>query len=316
MVKCLILLMMLFSSISVQAIEYIQKYKTYVYNDSFNLEKILKQENCTKIELQKQIFQSRYKKLKKGQKVKVQTCYQDELFTDDLLNIERWDLITVQKKFILSKALEKNQCSKIYTKQIPHFYLKNKKKPTDVNIFRIGQKIQLQKCKIDIEEKDVVVDISDEQTSENDSDQRPKEKIYTDELAARGILNYKGSADLGLMYKSKKIDMNFYLARHSFELNAGFGFNVSKNIRPHLLIGRTNADQIQKSSSSYYLMPGVNYTYNNFIFGLNYKIEKSSNFNLEIDYQVLKYMRISFFSDINDVSSEREFGLGLKYLFW
>lgn len=287
------------------SIEYIQKYKSHKYDSKFDLTKILVEQNCTKLDLQRKIFDSRYPMPRLGQIVKVQTCYQDETFTDDQLKIIEWENIKVKKNFILSIELEKNNCKKIYTQQIPHFYLKNKKKPHDVNVIKKRQKIYLQKCFNDQNESVSEIVIDDSETTPANSKQQS-----FDELAISGSISNKKNSEVGISYRNQKIEFNGLVRSKNVDLNFGFGFGNS--IRPHILFGFEN--NTLKKATQLYIMPGIIFSNKKMDFYINSQIEKTINMRYEIDYELLKDVKISIYNkEIDNLG--RLFGLGLKFLF-
>lgn len=288
------------------SIEYIQKYKSHTYNKNFDLNQILLDQNCTKLDLQKKIFNSRYPKPRIGQIVKVQTCYQDETFSDDQLKIIEWEKIKVKRNFILSIELEKNNCKKIYTQQIPHFYLKNKKKPQDVNVIKKNQKIYLQKCFNDKNENvsnTVVIDNSENETVLTNTQS-------FDEFAVSGTMSNKKNSEIGISYRNKKLEFNGLVRSKNVDLNIGFGYGEA--VRPHILFGFEN--NTLKQSTQLYIMPGIIFSTKKMDFYINTQIEKTINMRYEIDYELFNDVKISIYNkEIDNLG--RLFGLGLKFLF-
>lgn len=321
------LLFLLIMSNNSIAIEYIQYYKTYTYDKSFNLDKILVQNNCTKLDIQRNIFNKRYPKLRIGQKVKVQTCFQNKTFTDEKLKIVEWKLITVKKNFILSKEIEKNKCSRIYTEQIPHFYEKNKRKPNDVNFIRKNQKILLQYCyssepkkteinlNLNLDENKSATEYAYE--SPNISAAKIKEQDVkevtekNDELALSLIADNKSKTFAKIAYREKIMEFGFILKRKSFESQVGFGYMATQTARPHLLFGFRN--EVDNKTPIKFLMPGVGFFIKNIDLFLDFKIENSMKTIFEIDYLILNNIKISIYNE--RVNSENQLGAGIKFLF-
>lgn len=153
MKKILVLLLICQMISPVYAIEYIQEWQDFSVPQNFNFyQEVVKKRKCTKLKLQKKLFKNKNKiknisDLVTNDDILIQNCYMPKTFTDEELNITRWENYTVKKGFILSVELVKRGCSELYKKQIPHFHKKNNDIPPDVNFFTPGRVIKLQTCK-------------------------------------------------------------------------------------------------------------------------------------------------------------------------
>lgn len=217
--KNILYLLCLITSTQLYAIEYIQKFNKVPYNSNFDIEKELIKNNCTKIELQKNIFKNKNKINKKTKFVHLQTCYQKETFNDKDLSIIEWEHLKVKKGFILSLYIEGNKCKNIYTKQIPHFYLKNKKKPKDVNVFKIGKKIHVQKCYSDkVLDENMVIEPVDE---ESITIEEKAPIVIKEEPVYKFYASYKNEKYrnyYGLGYENKVFDSSLFFSQKAVNL--------------------------------------------------------------------------------------------------
>jgi hypothetical protein len=253
-----------------------------------------------------------------GQKIKVQTCFQDKTFSDEDLKIVEWKLIKVKRNFILSKEIEKNKCSRIYTEQIPHFYEKNKRKPNDVNVIRKNKKILLQYCYSSDTKKIETNVVLDETVNEYEYEssnivetKSNKLKQKEDELSLSFLSDTESKTFAKFAYREKKIEFNFTLKRKSFESQVGFGYMATANIRPHFLVGfRT---EISSKNPIGFVMPGVIFFVKKIDLFLDFKIENSMKTIFGVDYLILNNVKISIYNE--RANSENRLTAGIKFLF-
>jgi hypothetical protein len=139
-------------TISIQsslASEYILNWNSSVKSSS-NFNSIMKQNECHYINIQEKQFKNKnsknYNEFKISNNIKIQSCKQEESFSDEELGITSWRKVLVQKGFILSREIDKLGCKDIFSKQIPHMKKKNKLVGRNLNVVGINEELIVQSC--------------------------------------------------------------------------------------------------------------------------------------------------------------------------
>lgn len=246
--KSILFAFLIIISPRVFSIEYIQYFYKIKKTKDFDLVKTLKENNCTDMPLQKKIFYNKNKKNNDNKSIVIQSCIQPQKFSDEELNIVEWIDFEVPPKFILSKEIEKNGCSNIYTRQIPHFYLKNNQVPKDVNIFPKGIKVKIQKCN---NKALIVEDEFDEKIESNLTTdsllKTPQEfktlpafyiKFSMQDYIYGGGIRKEDTYDSYLLFNKNKINFEIrksILKKNIFNLNAYAGYSNNDAISQRYL---------------------------------------------------------------------------------
>jgi hypothetical protein len=288
-------------------IEYIQKFYKVYNHKNFDIEKELIKNNCTKIPLETEIFlKNNTNNWQKKKKLKIQTCFQSKTFSDEELNIKEWEEITVPRGFILSLELEKRKCDQIYTQQIPHFYLKNEKKPKDVNIISIGKNIKIQKCEINPNKKTEELKTPMVNMEDQNSNQSIEKEHY--DTSFNGMLslynkNIDNRSSYGINYDYKSFNYHVLLSKSytNFEFSTGI---VYKSIMPKVYFGYEHG---LKTNNGFYVDFGIKFMLtenSSFSYINNYKNYKNSY--VEIESKIYKRLHSELFIDHNKL------GIGFK----
>lgn len=149
-------LLSLLSINSAFATDYILNWKNVPKTeDSFK--KVMKENECHELKIQENAFKNvnkkSYEEFQKNNKIRIQNCKQEKIFTDEELGITEWKKIVIKKGFVLSVEMNKLGCKDIFTKQIFHTQRKNNMQGRNLNKLSPDEELQVQSCLALDEEK-------------------------------------------------------------------------------------------------------------------------------------------------------------------